>query len=126
MESEHPIDAAIRDQLRLRNPNISELARQIQRKQSWLNKYKQGKGHASIDDAVRLLAALTGGLAGSLSEMETRLLRACRKLEEDDCLDVLAYAEHRARLARSAQSKESSEPVGRKPPATRHTRHGTR
>jgi transcriptional regulator with XRE-family HTH domain len=127
MELRHPIDAEIRSRLEKAGVNQVVLAAAIGRSQGWLSRYISGAGKATIDDIVRIAAALIGVGDNALSENERRVVRALRKLkDEDDRLDVLAYAEHRAKLARNARSKESSEPAARTPPVTVRKARGTR
>lgn len=126
MELEHPIDAEIRAWLKRHVDNESELSLSSGHSSSWLHKYINGAGHATIDDLVRLAALLMGVNLPVLSETERKLLKSVQALEEPDQLDVLAYAEHRARLARRGQLKESSAPMAQTPPAKARTTRGKR
>lgn len=124
MESGHPIDATVRAKLRDANVNQIAFAAAIGRSQGWLSRYIGGEGKATIDDVIRIAALLIGVGDQTLSESERRLIRALRKLPEDDVLDVLSYAEHRAKLARHAPLKESSAPAAQSLPATKKARRG--
>lgn len=126
MDTQHPLDGELRAKLRAMGPNQSELARQIGRQASWLNKYMHGAGHATIDDVVRILAVLSGAGTGGLSESETRLLKAWRDLPDDDRReDAIASIQAVARGARRPPPK-SFEPAVHTTPATKHTKHGRR
>jgi len=105
----NPIDAEIRAWLKRNVQNKSDLAAKVGHSPSWLHKYVNGAGHATIDDLVRIAGLLMGVDLPMLSEIERRLLRAFQALEETDQFDVMAYAEHRGRIARRRPSKESSE-----------------
>lgn len=124
MDQQHPIDAEIRAWLKSHIDNESQLSVAAGHSTSWLHKYINGQGHATIDDLVRIAALLLGVNLPALSETERRLLEACRGLDEPDLQDVIAYVKHRGRLARNAQSKESSAPTGRSPRATTRAKHG--
>jgi transcriptional regulator with XRE-family HTH domain len=120
----HPIDAEIRAWLKRHVDNQADLSVAVGHSKSWLGKYINGAGHATIDDLVKLAGRLLGVDLPALSDVERRLLRACQSLSATDVLDVTAYAEHRARLARRGGSKESSEPVARTLPTTTRTTRG--
>lgn len=126
MEPPNPIDAHIRAFLKTHVANHSELSVAVGHSTSWLHKYVNGQGHATLDDLVRIAGLLMGLNLPALSETEQKLLKACRSLEAPDLQDVLAYAEHRGRLARRAPSKESSAPVRHIPPVTGRTARGKR
>lgn len=115
----HPIDAELRAWLKGHVENQSELSVAVGRSPSWLHKYINGAGHATLDDLVRLAGVLLGLNLPVLTEHQQKLLKASESLREPDLLDVIAYAEHRGRLARRAPSKESSAPAARTPPATK-------
>ncbi len=71
----HPLDAALRAFLRAYKPNQKQLAKRIGRSQGWMNKYLQGRGKATLDDVVRLLAIVALGVeAAPLSAAKRRLL----------------------------------------------------
>lgn len=108
---QHPIDAEIRTWLKRHVDNESKLSVAVGRSPSWLHKYINGSGHATLDDLVRLAGLLLGLDLPALTETERKLLKASQALGESDQLDVLSYAEHRGRLARREPSKESSAPV---------------
>lgn len=124
--ADHPIDAEIRAWLKAHVDNQSALSRAIGHSTSWLHKYVNGDGHATIDDLVRLAGLLMGLNLPTLTETERRLLKACSGLDEGDRQDVIAYAEHRARLARRGPSKESSAPAAHTPHAKASKARGTR
>lgn len=126
MELRHPIDEEIRARLRAADLNQVMFSAAIGRSQGWLSRYISGEGKATIDDVVRIAALLIGIGEQPLSDTERRLVKAVRKLEEEDRLDVLSYAEHRAKLARRAPLKESSAPARHTPPATGRTARGKR
>lgn len=110
---EHPIDLELRKWLAGHVENQTEISTGIGRSASWLHKYVNGDGQATIDDLVRIAGLLFGLNLPVLSESERKLLKACQGLDDADQVDVLAYAEHRGRLARREQSKESSEQSAR-------------
>lgn len=126
MDAVNPVDNEIRAWLKRHVTNESQLSVAVGHSPSWLHKYINGQGHATIDDLIKIAAVLFGVNLPALTETEQKLLKACRSLEESDQHDVLAYAEHRQRLARRAQSKESSEPAEDTPPATARKVRGKR
>lgn len=126
MELEHPIDAQLRAWLKDHVPNHSQLSVAVGHSKSWLHKYVNGDGHATIDDLVRLAGLLMGLNLPVLTETELQLLKEVRGLEEPNQQDVLAYAKLRRRLVQPGASKESSAPKARKPPATTNKARGTR
>lgn len=127
MDLTHPIDAEVRRRLGAANVNQTELSVAIGRSQGWISRYIDGEGKATIDDVIRIVAALIGGGSPALTETERRLVRALRQIGDPEIQgDVLDYAEHRARVARRAQSKESSAPASGTPPATTRKAHGKR
>lgn len=126
MELRHPIDAEVRSRLRDAGINQIAVADAIGRSQGWLSRYIKGEGKATIDDVIRIAALLIGIGEQALSDSERELIRAFRKLEEDDRQDVVAYAKHRETLARHAPSKESSAPAARTTPATARKARGRR
>lgn len=126
MDLLHPIDAEIRAWLKGHVENKSELSVSVGRSTSWLHKYINGDGQATIDDLVRLAGVLMGLNLPVLTETEQKLLKAIQLLEEPDQLDVIAYAEHRGRLARRGPSKGSSAPAAQTHPATASTKRGRR
>lgn len=126
MEPNHPIDAEIRAWLKKIVPNKSAISLALGHGNSWLHKYVNGDGHATLDDLVRIAGLVIGLNLPVITETERRLLKACQGLEESDQLDVMAYAEHRARLARRGLSKESSAPATRTTPATASRARGRR
>lgn len=124
MDLQHPIDAEIRTWLKRHVENKSELSVKVGHSTSWLHKYTNGDGHATIDDLVRLAGLVLGLNLPALTESEQKLLKACQALEEPDVLDVVAYAQHREKLARRGQSKESSERAAQMPRVTKKTKRG--
>jgi transcriptional regulator with XRE-family HTH domain len=90
---QHPLDTELRARLRALDLKQSELAKRIGRKPAWLNKYIRGLGHATIDDAIRIVSVLIG-TGAQLTEREQRLLRGFRRLKDDaPQLDVLRHLE---------------------------------
>jgi transcriptional regulator with XRE-family HTH domain len=73
----HPLDAALRKHVRDLNPYQNGIAERIGRSQSWLNKYLNGAGKATIDDVIRLVAVVVLGVDGtpSLTAEQRKLLR---------------------------------------------------
>lgn len=126
MDKTYPIDARIRAFLKTYVENHAELSVAVGHSTSWLHKYVNGQGHATIDDLVRIGGMLIGVNLPVLSETEQKLLKACRGLEEPDFQDVIAYADLRRRRAQRGGSKESSEKESRMPPATVRKARGTR
>lgn len=129
MELSHPLDAALRDRLKADTPDTqAKFAQAIGRSPGWLNKYMHGAGNATIDDVVRIVALLIGVETRPLSSSERQLLKACQAFEDEaDLQDVIAYAEHRAKLAaRRGPSKESSARAARTPQETARKARGTR
>jgi hypothetical protein len=91
--SQHPIDTELRTRLRALDKKQSEIAKRIGRKPAWFHKYIHGKGHATIDDAIRIISVLIG-VDAELTEREQRLLRGFRRLKDDEPqLDVLRHLE---------------------------------
>lgn len=126
MELAHHIDAEIRAWLKGHVDNQSELSLAIGRSKTWLHKYVNGQGTATIDDLVRLGGLIMGLNLPRLTATEQRLLKVVQSLNQTDQDDVMVYAEHRATLARRERLKESSEPGAKTPPATGHTGLETR
>lgn len=121
MELRHPIDGEIRARLRGLGGNQSAIARQIGHSPSWLNKYLSGKGHATIDDIVRIAAVLIGAHAEPLSGIEERLLRAFRGLSDDDRReDHVALLEAMVRKQRKPPSHQRQPPESHAPVAHKH------
>lgn len=126
MEPTNPIDAHIRAFLKTHVANHSELSVAVGHSTSWLHKYVNGQGHATVDDLVRIAGLVMGLNLPTLSETEQKLLKACQSLAAPDLQDVVAYAEHRGRLARRAPSKESSAPTTHILPGTKRIARGKR
>jgi hypothetical protein len=116
MESRHPIDRELRIRLRELS-NQAEFARQIGSKQSWLHKFINGSGHATVDDAIRIVAALMGVKSAALSEPEQKLLKIFRGLGEDQQDDVVQWLST-VRKRGHRGSPGSAAPVAQTPPAT--------
>lgn len=126
MDLEHPIDAAIREKLRMLAPNQPALSGAIGRSQGWLNKYMNGDGNATIDDLVRIAAAFVGMNAEPLNDLERRLLRAFRRIPEDRKEDAVGVFEPIAKSYRLGRPQGSTAPVEHTPPASSHKGRGTR
>lgn len=121
MELSHPLDAALRERLKTDTPDTqAKFAKAIGRSAGWLNKYMHGAGNATIDDVIRIVALLIGVETRPLSELERQLLKACQGFQDEaDLRDLIAYVEHRVKLAaRRGGSTESSAPAAHTPPAT--------
>jgi transcriptional regulator with XRE-family HTH domain len=91
MKIRHPIDAAIRERLRALDLSQHDLAKTIGRSPSWFNKFLNGKGHATIDDLVRI-AAVAIEVEG-LSNAERRLLKAWKRLPKESQADAVQWFE---------------------------------
>lgn len=129
IELEHPIDQEIRAWLKRHVDNRKELSVAAGHSTSWLQKYVNGEGHATIDDLVRIAGLLFGLNLPVISPIQRELLKACRGLGETDMLDLISMAEGRSKNAeklgaRRGPSKESNEPAAHTPPATTHKAHG--
>lgn len=122
----HPIDAEIRIWLKRHVENEKQLSVAAGHSTSWLHKYVNGSGHATIDDLIRLAGLLMGLNLPALSVTERSLLTVVRDLEESDRQDVIDYAKHRSRLAQRGGSKESSERADQTPPVIVHKARGKR
>jgi transcriptional regulator with XRE-family HTH domain len=127
------IDQGFRERLRVflgraagSGTNQSDAARLIGRDQSWLNRYVNGSGNASIDDVLRLAALLIGIEAQPLSDAERRALRALRELTPDRQDDAVSVLETAAKSYLREQRRESSAPAARMPPATSRKSPGKR
>jgi hypothetical protein len=125
-EQIHPIDQEIRVWLRTHVENHRQLSMASGHSSSWLHKYINGQGHATIDDLIRLAGLLMGLNLPAIGALEQKLLKACAGMDESSLLDVVAYAEHRARLARRGPSRESSEPTVQNQPAKVNRARGKR
>jgi transcriptional regulator with XRE-family HTH domain len=127
MELRHPIDAEVRERLRKSEPNQIELAKRIGRSQGWVNKYMNGGGTATIDDLIRIAAAMIGVESSPLTGLERRLLKAFRGIQDaarrDDA--VLVF-EGIAKGYRRAQPPGSAAPAAHTPPATSRKARGKR
>jgi transcriptional regulator with XRE-family HTH domain len=87
----HPIDLAIRERVAALAIPQKDLAKAIGRSPGWVNKFLNGKGHATIDDLVRLLAYALG--VQGLSDMERRMLKAWRRLPPTAQADAVQWFE---------------------------------
>ena len=126
MTLEHPIDEEIRARLRaIEGLNQTDFARRTGTNRSWLHKYINGKGHASIDDAIKIVATLLGATAQPLSERDQRLLKVWRGLSEDQQEDAIAMLRSVTK-GRRAPRPESAAPSAQTPPATASRARGTR
>lgn len=123
-DQEHPIDAEIRAWLKTHVENKSEMSVAVGHSTSWLHKLVNGDGHATIDDYVRIAGRLFGLNLPVLTDVEQKLLKACRALEESDVAEVVAYAQHREKLAQRGRSKESAAPPTQTLPATKKSKRG--
>src|SRR5437868_3502552 len=83
MELPRPLDAALRERLKLTSVHQTHLAQAIGRSPSWLNKYMNGSGKATVDDVVRMVALLIGVNLQPLSGVESRVLKALRMVPEE-------------------------------------------
>jgi hypothetical protein len=127
MGLQHPIDQEIRAWLKTHVDNEADLSAKVGHPGSWLHKYINGNGKATIDDLVRIAGTLFGLNLPALNETEQKLLKACRGLEPADLTDVVAFAEHRAKLAAQREKLTgSSAPAARRPPATGSTARSKR
>jgi hypothetical protein len=122
----HPIDAEIRAWLAEHVENESKLSLAVGHSKTWLHKYINGSGHATVDDLVRIAALLLGLNMPALNDSAQKMLKSFQALSADDQKDVIAYAEHRKRLALREASKESSEPVAQSPLVTTGKARGKR
>lgn len=121
----HPIDAEVRARLRELKPNQKEFATAIGRSSGWLNKYMHGVGNATIDDVVRIAAMLIGATAApGLTESETRLLVALKKIPAQSQMDAAEFFERYARSLPRAPRRESGAPVARTSKPTANKAHG--
>jgi len=122
MAISHPIDTEIRDRLRALKVNQQDFARALGRSQGWLNKYLNGVGHATIDDVIRIAALLIGAEALKLTDTERQLLRAWRRLPEDQQQNALDFL----RAFASRQRPRSGGRAGRTGPTANHKAPGRR
>lgn len=120
----HPIDEGVREYLRNEKVNQADFAQRIGRNQPWLNKYMHGDGKATIDDVIRIVAALIGAESQPLTKTERELLKSFRSLEEDDRVELIAYSQMRARRARRGGLKGSSALTPRMPQEKARTTRG--
>lgn len=125
MELRHPIDAEIRERLRKSEPNQIELSKRIGRSQGWLNKYMNGGGNATIDDLIRIAAAMIGFEAAPLTGLERRLLKAFRGVRPERHEDAVVVFENIAK-GRLLRPQESDAPAAHTPPATSRKSRGKR
>lgn len=125
--ADHPIDAHIREWLRAHVHNEREISFAAGHGNSWLHKYINGNGTATVDDLVRVAAMLLGVNLPELSADELRLVTVFRSfVEDDEREELLAYAKHREKLAAQRGAlKESSGPMARNLPAKGRKARGT-
>jgi transcriptional regulator with XRE-family HTH domain len=108
----NPIDKDIRERLkklvtasgstttaRLRQ---IELAKRIGRSPAWVNKYVNGVGNATVDDAIRILAIVIGIDALRLTADEQRVLRVWRRVPVEKQPDGLFFLRGLGRRPRRA------------------------
>lgn len=126
MELAHPIDAALRDRLKTASLHQTAFAKTIGRSPSWLNKYMNGDGSATIDDAVRIIALLIGLETAPLTALERRLLKSLAEVREDRREDAVAVWENAARGFPRAPLKESDGRAARTPAGKARKVRGTR
>lgn len=126
MELSAPIDAALRARLKAAKPNQEQFGKAIGRSKGWVNKYMNGAGNATIDDAVRIAALLIGVETEPLSEWDRRALKVLRAAPKDRREDLVAVMETAARGYRRGQHPESNEPADGTPQATKSRARGTR
>ena len=126
MELTHPIEQEIRRFLREHVANQSEVSTAIGRSSSWLHKFVNGSGNATIDDLVRVAAVLFGLNLPALTEREQTLLRRFRAIDPERQDDVLAVVEAVGKNSRRAMQPESAAPAGRAPPVAARTARGKR
>jgi transcriptional regulator with XRE-family HTH domain len=88
---QHPIDAAIRERLRTLDLPQKALAKAVGRSPGWFSKFLDGKGHATIDELIMILAIALD--VQGLSEMERRLLKAWKRLPDASQADAVKYFE---------------------------------
>lgn len=124
MALEHPLDQGLRDKVKALQPNQAEFAKAIGRSQGWLNKYMNGVGNATIDDAVRIAALLVGVEAQPVGARERRLLKAWRQIPEERQDDAVAVLENVARGYRPGRRQGSGARVARTPAETKSTTRG--
>jgi hypothetical protein len=136
LAAQHPLDRELRARLRQYftahgQGAQADFARRIERNQSWLHKYANGAGHASIDDAIRMVAVLSGLAIVGLTEREARLLRAWRHLPQSGTFqeDALELFEQRVqfelRKLQRKRGRESTAPVEHTTPETKRRVRGT-
>jgi transcriptional regulator with XRE-family HTH domain len=98
----HPIDAAIRERLRTLNLKQRDVAKAVGRTPAWVSKYLHGKGHATVDELIRIIAIALG--VEGMSDLERRLLKAWKRLPPASQTEAVEWFEdwvrRDARLAR--------------------------
>lgn len=122
----HPIDKELRDRLSKSGVNMTQMAAEIGCKQSWLHKYANGSGHATIDDTIRITAYLLGGKGMSLTDDERKLLKALRTLSAEDRADAVEFFEGHARNVLRLRRKQSNALAGRTTQPTANKARETR
>lgn len=125
MALEHPIDAEIRAWLERHVQNQKELSVSVGHGTSWLHKYVNGAGHATIDDLVRIAGVLFGMNLPVLSGLEQRLLKAWRAIPDAARQeDAVVVFENIAKGYRRGKPQESTAPAAHTPPAKVRKGHG--
>lgn len=125
MAADNPLDATLREYLNKHTENQVTLAAAIGRDRSWLNRYINGTGKASVDDVILMLAAFIHlksgrGINEMLTGLERRLLRAFRALPDDgrrDDVIVSMEAVNKNRKQGPAPVRESTASTPHTPPA---------
>jgi len=87
----NPIDVAIRERIRALNINQREIATVTGNSPAWVSKFLSGKGHATIDDLIRIVAMALS--VQGLSPGERRLLKAWKRLPPASQADAVAWFE---------------------------------
>lgn len=118
MELTTPLDSALRARLRKAKPHQTEFAQAIGRSPAWLNKYMHGTGHATLDDAVRILALLIGVDQPQITVLERRVLKALRSVPEERREDAAYVMEIAAKGYLHGRYPISVVQVNRTPAAT--------
>jgi len=87
----HPIDAAIRERLRTLDLKQREVAKAVGRTPAWVSKYLSGKGHATVDELIRIIAIALD--VEGMSDLERRLWKAWKRLPPASQLDAVEWFE---------------------------------
>jgi hypothetical protein len=115
----NPLDAAFRAFLKSFEPNEPQIAKQVGRSQSWLHKYLRGKGKATIDDVVQLVAVIVhaGASAASVTASQRELLKMWHELTPENRNAVKKFVEH----LNARQRERRTKPGGPSPQNNRGT-----